>query len=358
MVIRPLSPSPRARAASVPARPAPSRTAEPSRAARAAAVATPATERWDPTTRSILDQAPANPSTPQPPPPRCTPFGGQNKLRSLRPPTPVAVVPPAEVAPYRPPPGTEIVRRSWGAIIWQSLVLLLLAPIYLAAALVCALPALVGGAIAAPKEDQLDGTGTFGGGFIDVFRAMMRTAFVWINEPTTALINSVWMNLVRRTYMVDRSNPNDILFTRRIHLTGTADDIARTKALETWIETHLALPPYRVDIQFVDHPDDYSTTIPIDPTVWTNAGAWNPFTNDDQIDVLDVPMMAHETLHLFGLPDEYDLRLHMVNEQMGFWHRLAVFAMALVQRPAPVDHDQSIMDNHWNKPLARHYQGL
>ena len=69
-------------------------------------------------------------------------------------------------------------------------------------------------------------------------------------------------------------------------------------------------------------------------------------------------MMAHEIMHNLGLPDEYDYKQHFTNDQMGFWQKVGVFFMAVIQPELPADHDQSIMGGSDNKPLPRDYEAM
>lgn len=267
---------------------------------------------------------------------------------------PVPVRPRAN-EPYTPPPGTEVLRKSWGEIIGRIFLTILMAPIYLACALVAALPALVGGIVSAPRADEANGDGTFYGGFTKVFRSIMNTVFIWINSPMTHNIERMNMERVRGTFMLDRRDSNRIQITVRVHLTGNPQDVALMREREPMIEHFMTNAPYFVNVEFIDSPDAYSITIPIDRSVWPNSQTWNPFNSDNVVDVRDAHTAAHELMHQLGLPDEYDMPTHFTNPHLDGWGRFGTFLAALLQVPPPVDQAQSLMGAGL-RPLRRNWE--
>src|SRR5690606_16717820 len=132
---------------------------------------------------------------------------------------------------------------------------------------------------------------------------------------------------------------------------------------EEQVEAHMAIPGYMVNVEFVDQPTEGSVTIAIDPNVWSNSNAWNPYDDDPagqrDVDANDVHMIAHELFHTpLGLPDEYNYQSHFTNPNMGFWQKVGVFFSRLVQPDLPSDADQGIMGASWRKPLPRHYEAV
>jgi hypothetical protein len=287
--------------------------------------------------------------------------------RSPAPAEPVAPAPAAEpvsgstaISPipegYRVPEDAEKRGPTLGGRILSGIGLVLFAPFYLLFAAIAFIPALVAGIVEGPKRDEPDGEGTFFAGFTKMFRRIMGW-FPFVEKPFESLLQKTF-NAGGRFWVDRTTDPNNVIITRRIVLEGSESDIAKVKALEPYIEAHLAIPGYRVNVEFVAPGTPDAATVKIDPSTWSNSGAWNPYSDDNAINAGDAPMMAHEILHILGLPDEYDYKTHFTNEKMGFWQRLGTFFMSLVQPDRPADADAGIMDNHFNKPLPRHYQAI
>ncbi len=257
--------------------------------------------------------------------------------------------------PYSVPPDAEQVEGSLWEKIGAGVGIFFLAPFYLVFALIALIPSLIAGAIEGPKEDQPDGSGTFMFGFAEMYRKIMYS-FGWLVQKPMELLTQTVSN-PRGVFFVDRStDPNNTIITVRIRLTGDAGDITRVKALEGAIENHLAIPGYRVNVEFVDRDGDDVNTVEINRDVWSSVYDWNPYDNDDQIDAMDAYMMAHETMHILGLRDEYDVSQHFTNPGMDDLHRWGVFFSRLVQPELPADSDQGIMRYSSRKPLPRHYE--
>jgi len=259
-------------------------------------------------------------------------------------PVPPGYTVPADLAPSEP--------VSLGSRILNGIGVALFAPIYLIFAIIALIPSLIGGAVEAPKQDQSDGSGTFMAGFANVYRAMMG----WLSRP---LYKMIWgaASPARKFYVDRTTDPNNVIITVRVRLTGDPTYVAQVKALEEEIERNMAIPGYMVNVEFVDQDGPAVTTIPIDPNTWSNNTAWNPLTGDNRIDANDAHMIAHELFHTpLGLPDEYNLQEHFVNPNMGFWQRLGTFFARLVQPELPADAANGIMQNDYRKPLPRHYE--
>ncbi len=286
---------------------------------------------------------------------------GQNKpsVRRLHPaPPPVKTpVPPGYTVPANVPVS---VPASRGERIAAKIGLAALAPVYFAFALLVLLPSLIGGFIDGARADRQDGGGTFMAGFGGVFRTLMS----WLNVPVAALMRTA--NKPTGGFFVDRTtDPNNVIITVRIRLTGDPKDVAKVQALEQDLEQHLGIPGHSVNVEFVSEPGPGVSTIAVNPNVWSNSKAWNPYHNDTccgrkgVIDGRDAEMIAHELMHNpLGLEDEYSLKTHFTNEQMGFGQRFEVFLGYLWQPSPPRDAAQGIMHTNSQKPLARHYREI
>jgi hypothetical protein len=124
-----------------------------------------------------------------------------------------------------------------------------------------------------------------------------------------------------KTFLVDATDPNNIVVQVKIHLTksgkGKDTDVADVKSLEDAIEKHASVPGYTVDVVFVLRgglPDVFE--VAVDPGKFTDSGN---FRADSAL------ALAHEVHHLLGLDDRYNYIEHSHNREMKIPDRLGWF---------------------------------
>jgi len=144
-------------------------------------------------------------------------------------------------------------------------------------------------------------------------------------------------------YVVDE-DPLDILVHIQVRLRGTPEMIEKILVLEDAIEKHLYVEGFSVNLVFAAHSGDDVFDVDVDPSSWATSYNWSGGHK----------ALAHELLHLMGLPDEYDrLEIHHNNRNMSISQRLRQF-YAQMDEELPPDATQGIMCYHGLKPLERH----
>ncbi|MCC6809795.1 MAG: hypothetical protein IT381_20365 [Deltaproteobacteria bacterium] len=145
-------------------------------------------------------------------------------------------------------------------------------------------------------------------------------------------------------FLVDRSDPKNIMVKVKVKVNATPDMVARVHRLEDAIEKHLRIKGLVVDLVFVDKAGPDVFEVDADPKGWTTSGNWVGTANG----------LSHELGHLLGLDDEYDyIESHAANRDMHLGDRLHWFTVEM-WRIRPKDGDQGFMSNHDNLPLDRH----
>jgi len=136
---------------------------------------------------------------------------------------------------------------------------------------------------------------------------------------------------IQKPYYVDRSEPSNIVVKIKICLSGDPDLVKKVIAMEDAIEKHLAIPGFCADVEFVKQRAWDIHEIFVDNSVFGSAQTWNPgwFTAE---------ICAHEIMHHFGLPDEYDYGNdysgHSTNMKLSWWlRRLSAVASFLQKQP-------------------------
>lgn len=146
-------------------------------------------------------------------------------------------------------------------------------------------------------------------------------------------------------YVVD-DDPLDILVHIKVRLHGDYNIVSKIILLEDAIEKHLDLPGYSVNLVFVGYSDDDGDVFDVDvnPGKWATSHNWAG----------GYRTLAHELLHLMGLPDEYDkIESHAGNRNINRIDRLRQFIYGMNQN-FPPDAIDGIMCLHSRKPLERH----
>lgn len=146
-------------------------------------------------------------------------------------------------------------------------------------------------------------------------------------------------------YVVD-TDPLDILIHIRIRLHGDYNMVSKIILLEDAIEKHLGIPGYSVNLVFIGYSLDDKNVFDVDviPGKWATSHNWAG----------GYKTLAHELLHLMGLPDEYDkIENHAGNKNMVRLDRLRQF-LAGIDENLPSDAMIGIMCFHNYKPLQRH----
>lgn len=142
---------------------------------------------------------------------------------------------------------------------------------------------------------------------------------------------------------IDRSNPKDLVVQVKVRLKGDAAVAADIRTLEDAIEKLLAVPGFTVDLKLVDKagPDVFDVALDLAKPV--TAHNW----------VGNASSLAHELLHLLGLPDEYDyVAVHATNQNVSQETRLQWFALHM-NDALPADAATGIMAVLGKPPLER-----
>lgn len=145
-------------------------------------------------------------------------------------------------------------------------------------------------------------------------------------------------------FYVSDEDVNDILIHIQIHVKGNFEAIDRILSLEDAIEKHLSRPGYSVNLVLVGMKDDDVFTVSADLNKWPSSYNWSG----------GYMALAHELMHLMGLPDEYDkIESHAGNKNVSITQRLYQF-LAQMDEELPADAQFGIMCYHSLKPLERH----
>lgn len=146
-------------------------------------------------------------------------------------------------------------------------------------------------------------------------------------------------------YIVD-DNPLDILVHIKVRLHGDFNIVSKVLLLEDAIEKHLALEGFSVNLVFVGYSGGAEDVfdVKVNPGEWTTSHNWSG----------SYQALAHELMHLMGLPDEYDrIESHADNKHMSRLQRLYQFRRQMIDN-IPADAKDGIMCYHIKKPLHRH----
>lgn len=143
-------------------------------------------------------------------------------------------------------------------------------------------------------------------------------------------------------YVVD-NDPTDILIHVQVHLIGEVDLIEQILSLEDSIEKHLSVPGFNVNLVFVGRTGTDVFDVTVDPSQWATSENW---TGSHYA-------LAHELMHLMGLPDEYDrIENHAGNKFMEREQRLWQFLVQM-DEVLPPDAQDGIMCYSSRRPLER-----
>jgi len=144
-------------------------------------------------------------------------------------------------------------------------------------------------------------------------------------------------------YVVDE-DPLDILVHIQVKLVGSPEMIEKILILEDAIEKHLYVEGFSVNLVFIARSGDDVFNVQADPSKWATSYNWSGGHK----------ALAHELMHLMGLPDEYDrLEIHHDNKNMSVTQRLLQFRVQM-DKDLPPDATKGIMCYHGRKPLERH----
>lgn len=148
----------------------------------------------------------------------------------------------------------------------------------------------------------------------------------------------------RNSVLVYREEPTDIMVKIKVRVSGKDEVVRWIHSLEDAIEKHLYRDGFSVNLEFVDYRGDDVFEVGCDLSKWITSRNWGG----------NEAVMAHELMHLLGLPDEYDgIASHAENKHLSTSVRLWYFEKQL-REPFLPDAKYGIMYNHWNKPLHRH----
>jgi hypothetical protein len=145
-------------------------------------------------------------------------------------------------------------------------------------------------------------------------------------------------------YYVNRDDPLNVYIRIHVKLSGSSEIVQQMSQLEDAVEKHLAVPGFSVNLVWSNIAGDDVFEVNTDHGEWATSYNW----------VGDYFTMAHELMHLFGLPDEYDrIEAHAGNKYITIETRLNWF---LVQMRDKIQNDaeEGIMWHSWKKPLPRH----
>jgi len=145
-------------------------------------------------------------------------------------------------------------------------------------------------------------------------------------------------------FYVSDEDPLDILVHIKVHLNGSVELIERILLLEDAIEKHLYVEGFSVNLEFVGYCGNDVFEVNADPNVWVNSHDWSGGHTT----------LAHELMHLMGLPDEYDgIEIHAGNRHLPVSTRLRIFYQQM-GKEISLDATQGIMCYMNLKPLERH----
>lgn len=145
-------------------------------------------------------------------------------------------------------------------------------------------------------------------------------------------------------FLVDRVDPTNILVRIQVYVDGKREVVQKIHDMEDAVEKHLNIPGFSVNLVFVDKESSEAFTVKSDLDKWVTAHNWGGSHR----------ALAHELLHLMGLPDEYDgIASHAQNKHLSMSARLWYFEKQL-DEPFLPDAEYGIMSDHSNRPLHRH----
>lgn len=145
-------------------------------------------------------------------------------------------------------------------------------------------------------------------------------------------------------FYVSREKYIDILVHIRVALSGPGAIMDKIESLEDAAEKHLSIDGFSVNLEFVKHSANDVFDVTINVGSWASSHNWSGGHKT----------IAHELLHLMGLPDEYDrLEAHYNNRYMSRIKRLYQFRAQLGEE-APADAKDGIMCYSGREPLERH----
>ncbi|KKK78067.1 hypothetical protein LCGC14_2847290, partial [marine sediment metagenome] len=157
-----------------------------------------------------------------------------------------------------------------------------------------------------------------------------------------------WMS-----YRIDSNSPyfyvshedfTDIFVHIRVRIHGEYKLVKKILSFEDAIEKHLHVPGFSVNLVFVGNKRDDVFEVDADPSKWVTSHNWSG----------GYKTLAHELMHLMGLPDEYDrIESHANNRNMDREQRLLQFKTQMNDE-VPIDSKDGIMCYNFRKPLERH----
>ena len=145
-------------------------------------------------------------------------------------------------------------------------------------------------------------------------------------------------------YYVNRDNPLDLHIVVKIRIDADEETKQSIYMLEDLIESHMAVPGFNVDIQWVNGIGEDIIGVKADQGEWATAHNWagDHFT------------IAHELFHIFGLDDEYNrIESHADNQYISYETRLHWFLYQMGTYMY-ADAENGIMVYNENKALPRH----
>jgi hypothetical protein len=145
-------------------------------------------------------------------------------------------------------------------------------------------------------------------------------------------------------FYVSHNSFIDILVHIRVRVHGNSRLVEKILSLEDAVEKHLRIPGFSVNLVFVGNERNDVFEVNVDPSRWAGSHNWSG----------GYKTLAHELMHLMGLPDEYDrIESHAGNKNMSRIQRLLHFR-AQMDNEVPADARYGIMCYSSYKPLERH----
>jgi hypothetical protein len=145
-------------------------------------------------------------------------------------------------------------------------------------------------------------------------------------------------------FYVSCEDVTDILVHIKVKINGNTAAVERIIEMEDAIEKHLSKPGFSVNLVLVGTSGPDVFEVKADMTQWPTSYNWSG----------GYKTLAHELMHLMGLPDEYDrIESHASNKNMTIKQRLQQFSYQMDDE-LPADANKGIMCYSWLKPLERH----
>jgi hypothetical protein len=145
-------------------------------------------------------------------------------------------------------------------------------------------------------------------------------------------------------YYVNRDDPLHIYIRVHVKLNGSPEIVQQMYQLEDAVEKHLSVPGFSVNLVWSDSAGPDVFEVDTDQGEWATSFNWAG----------DYFTMAHELMHLFGLPDEYNrIESHAGNKYIATSTRLTWFLVQMRDKTQD-DAEEGIMWHNWKKPLPRH----